>query len=312
VTGHSTAKVEGVVVSAARTMELGPMLCILFLSARMRALQMDPTGPGPQPWAQACFYACTLALLANTILAIIVPLAMGGEIETDNAGNAHYKVENQVLGYVLVGLRGLLMLCIYGGAAAVIVSIFIIQHPDGPEHTIPVSPAVQCVINLTVQFFLVYLLLWIMITMQEVSGVEFKSMRFYAALEAARATVAFCPMLAILFVATRMRALQMTDNKGAPQAWAQDGMFLCTWATLISLCMCLIMGLFMKVEADEDGNVVNKFESWAVAIPIMSIRYFSMLLMYAGICTVVVSIFMITPETANGRGSVLPVPAPVR
>jgi len=310
VTGYSTAKTEAVMLGATRTMELGPMLCILFLAARMRALQMDPTGPGPQRWAQACFYACTFALLTNTLLAIIVPLVVGGEIEeTDTSGQTKYKVDNQILGYVLVGLRFLIMFCIYGGATAVIVSIFVIQHPDGPEHTVPVSPAVQCVINLTVQFFFVYLLLWICIAMQELTGYAFKEMRFYAGLEAARATVAFCPMLAILFVATRMRALQMTDNKGAPQSWSQDGMYMATWATLISLSMCLIMGLFIKVETDEDGNVVNKFESWAVAIPVISVRYLSMLLMYGGIVIVVVSIFMITPETANGRGSSY-VPAP--
>eukprot|EP00747_Dinoflagellata_sp_TGD_P181648 gnl/TRDRNA2_/TRDRNA2_35551_c0_seq1.p1 gnl/TRDRNA2_/TRDRNA2_35551_c0~~gnl/TRDRNA2_/TRDRNA2_35551_c0_seq1.p1 ORF type:complete len:574 (+),score=92.56 gnl/TRDRNA2_/TRDRNA2_35551_c0_seq1:53-1774(+) len=310
ITGHLTHKLESVMTGAARTMELGPMLCILFLAARMRALQMDPTGPGPQRWAQACFYVCTFALLTQTLLAFIVPLVTGGEIEHDKSGQTHYHVEHRALGYALVGLRWVIMLCIYGGVVAVIVSIFVIQHPKGPEHTIPVSPAVQCVINLTVQYFLVYLLLWIFLSMQEVSGYDFKETKFYTGMEAARTTVAFCPMLAILFVAARMRALAMTDNKGSPQAWAQDGMFMSTWATLISLCMCLITGLFMKVEVDEEGNVVNKFESWALAIPFISIRYLTMLLMYCGIVVVIISIFVITPETANGRGSTyVPKPA---
>ena len=30
-----------------------------------------------------------------------------------------------------------------------------------------------------------------------------------------------------------MRALQMTSNKGAPQGWVQDGMYLATWSLLI-------------------------------------------------------------------------------
>ena len=42
-----------------------------------------------------------------------------------------------------------------------------------------------------------------------------------------RSTVQFAPMLAVLFIATRMRALQMTDNKGSPQGWVQDGMCAC-------------------------------------------------------------------------------------
>ena len=35
------------------------MLCVLFLGARMRALQMDPKHGNPQRWAQNCFYLCT-------------------------------------------------------------------------------------------------------------------------------------------------------------------------------------------------------------------------------------------------------------
>ena len=34
---------------------------VMFLAARMRALQMDPISGNPQKWAQNCFYACTYA-----------------------------------------------------------------------------------------------------------------------------------------------------------------------------------------------------------------------------------------------------------
>merc|ERR1719258_958539 len=50
------------------------------------------------------------------------------------------------------------------------------------------------------------------------------------AIESAKSTVQFAPMLCILFVATRMRALQMTQNRGAPQGWVQDGMYLASWS----------------------------------------------------------------------------------
>ena len=35
-------------------------------------------------------------------------------------------------------------------------------------------------------------------------------------MESCMGTVAFCPMFTILFVGTRMSALQMTNNKSAP------------------------------------------------------------------------------------------------
>ena len=73
------------------------------------------------------------------------------------------------------------------------------------------------------------------------------------AVESAKATVQFAPMLAVLFIATRMRALQMTDNQGAPQGWVQDGMYLATWSILIQFMMCLIMPVFTNKTYQADS-----------------------------------------------------------
>merc|ERR1740133_942551 len=108
-------------------------------------------------------------------------------------------------------------------------------------------------------------------------------------------------MLSILFVTTRMYALLITDKKGSPQAWVQDGMYMATWSLLISFLMCLGTGLIMdKVDTDEDGNVVNKFSNQYVAIATTGIRYFSMFLLYGGVVLVIVGMFIMTADTANG------------
>merc|ERR1719321_2476382 len=60
------------------------------------------------------------------------------------------------------------------------------------------------------------------------------------------ATMQCAPMLAVLFIGTRMRALQLSDNKGAPQAWVQAGMYLATWSVMIQFTMCLLMPLCGK------------------------------------------------------------------
>ena len=70
------------------------------------------------------------------------------------------------------------------------------------------------------RFFFIYLMVWACISLREWTGMEWPLLT--NTMESAMGTVAFCPMLAILFVGTRMRALQMTNNKGAPQGWAQD------------------------------------------------------------------------------------------
>ena len=69
-------------------------------------------------------------------------------------------------------------------------------------------------------------------------------------LDSARATVQFCPMMSILFVGLRMRALQITDQKGAPQGWAQQGMFLSTYAIMVQVSFSLSQS--KTEEFDED------------------------------------------------------------
>ena len=86
----------------------------------------------------------------------------------------------------------------------------------------------QCVLNLVFQYFIIYLLLWIYYTVEDFVGLDMSILAAAKdAIESAKATVQFAPMLSVLFVATRMRALQMTQNKGAPQGWVQDGMSAC-------------------------------------------------------------------------------------
>jgi hypothetical protein len=303
-TGKEFARVVSVMNAAATTVEFGPMLCILFLSLRMRALQHDGQ---PQPWAQNAMYASTCALCATTLLAIIVPLALGGTMVINpQTKEATFEVPDPTIGLILIAIRYVCMLSFYGGSVVVMYAIVVFEAPAGPEHTIPVSPTVQCVMNLTAQFFLVYLLMTIMLTVNEVSGGKYplQTYKLFAALEASKATLAFAPMLSILFVTTRMYALLITDKKGAPQGWVQDGMYMSTWAIAISFMSCLFTGLIMDdVKTDEDGNVINKFSSPAVGFGMVAVRYLSMFLLYGGILTVIYGLFVMTPETANGRGS---------
>merc|ERR1719389_155475 len=153
----------------------------------------------------------------------------------------------------------MVMLALYGGFTAVIVSVCVIEGKDGAAPP-PVSPAMQCVMNLTVQFFFVYLMLWLSVTVKQFTS-SLNSVLDIAipTLEAGKATVQFCPMLAILFVGMRMRALQITNQQGAPQGYAQQAMFMSTYAVMIQVLMVLIMPLFTggaPTKVDEDGNVM--------------------------------------------------------
>jgi len=303
-------KFETVMTRAADTLGMAPMLCALFLAARMRALQMDPIGGNPQRWAQNCFFACTYALMTQTILAIAVPLVLDGDVKKGKVeGDAEITVQNGFLSKVLTVARFLIMLFVYAGAVAVVCSVFTIQHPDGAELTPPLSPTMQCVLNLCFQYFLIYALLWIFVTIEDFVSIELPKSK--DAIQSAKSTVQFAPMLAVLFIGTRLRALQMTNNQGAPQGWVQDGMYLATWSILIQFMMCLIMPFFtgQKYTPDtldgaqkpaKEDTMSNPIGAWVITI----IRYAALLALMGGVATVTVGVYMMTPETANGRGSI--------
>eukprot|EP00929_Paragymnodinium_shiwhaense_P067331 TRINITY_DN338_c0_g2_i1.p2 TRINITY_DN338_c0_g2~~TRINITY_DN338_c0_g2_i1.p2 ORF type:complete len:436 (-),score=125.04 TRINITY_DN338_c0_g2_i1:183-1400(-) len=302
---RAPGKLVEVMHAAADTASFAPMLSILFLACRMRALQHDAQ---PLPWAQDCMFAATGALVLTVAMAVVVPIVAGGEMVIDSKTNqVTFVLPNPKLAYVMIGLRYLTLVCTHGGCVGVMAGIFSFKNPNGP--TVPVSPTVQCVVNLCLQYFAIYLLLNIMQTYSEVNPTyKIEQCRWFSAVESAKATVAIAPMLAILFVTTRMYALLITDKKGAPQRWVQDGMFMATWSLMILFLMCLLLGAVTgKVETDEDGNVVNNFKNKGVHITITAIRYFNMLLLYGGVITVIYGLFVMTPETANGRGAGIPI-----
>merc|ERR1719321_468929 len=302
-------KLSGLFTLAKFTVNFAPMLCILFIGARMRALQMDPKHGNPQKWAQDCFYMCTYSVMIQTLLVLVMPFLVECECKQGSSeGDVVFEMENQCVAMTVVTIRWICLLCLYGGFTAVIYSVFVIEHPTDVSLTPPISPAMACVMNLTVQYFTIYLCLWICITCQQFMGSSPFWDKAIAIFDAGRATVMFAPMLSMLFIGARMRALQLTKATdgtipptAGPQSWAQDAMFLATWSVLVQLIMTMVVPLLTgtgKPEMDEDGNVktpqgTNKY----VGIFLDVIKYMCLLSMYGGAMVVVYAVYNMTPET---------------
>merc|ERR1719421_1868788 len=109
--------------------------------------------------------------------------------------------------------------------------------------------------NLTVQFFAVYLLLFVVQRAKMFAPEKFTPMLTSVEdlLQSMAITCEFCPMLAILFVGVRMRALELTDQKGAPPGWVQDAMFGATFAVLAQLLLCLLQKVPVKAISGLSG-----------------------------------------------------------
>ena len=115
---------ETALLAATAAMNFAPMLSILFLAARMRALQMDPVNGSPQAWAQSCFYMCAYAVMFQTIFSVAIPIVMGGTVKKGSTeGDMVYEVSNKPSGMCLTACQDITMLSIYIGFTGVVVGI---------------------------------------------------------------------------------------------------------------------------------------------------------------------------------------------
>merc|ERR1719324_2110071 len=313
-------KLGGLLTLAKFTVNFAPMLCILFIGARMRALQMDPKNGNPQKWAQNCFYMCAYSVMIQTILVIVMPFCVECECKQGSSeGDVVFEMDSQIIALIIQVIRWICLLALYAGFTAVIYSVFVIEHPTDVSLTPPISPAMQCVMNLTVQYFFIYLMLWICITAQQFLGSSPFWDKTIAIFDAGRATVMFAPMLSMLFIGTRMRALQLTKATdgtipptAGPQGWAQDGMFLSTWSVLVQVIMAILVPILTgaKPEMDEDGNLKTpEGSSQIVAIICDIVKYCCLLAMFGGSAIVIYAVFTMTPETLppyGEKGSLFP------
>jgi hypothetical protein len=311
-------KMIGVFTMAKHTVNFAPMLAILFIGTRMRALQMDPKNGNPPVWAQRCFYLCTYALMVQCALCIFLPLLIPDCVCKQGAaeGDIVFDSPNKTINIIMDVLRYVLLLSIYIGFTAVMYAVFTMEHPKDVSLTPPISPAMQCVMNLTVQYFTVYLLLFVAITVKQFAGGKNPEPQrgfdlfgyIIGVLQAGVQTVMFAPMLSMLFIGTRMRALQLTKAtdgtippSAGPQPWAQQAMFLCTWSVLVQLIMAMLVPILTgtgKPEMDKDGNVITPAgTSKIVAIFLDIIKYLCLISMYGGACVVVYAVYTMTPES---------------
>merc|ERR1719182_365402 len=88
-------------------------------------------------------------------------------------------------------------------------------------------------------------------------------------------------------------------------------MYMATWAVLIQFLMVLGVAAAMafegstsEVKTDADGTVTweptNKIANYVM----QALKWITFIFLYGGIIAVIVGVYTMTPETANGRGSI--------
>jgi len=295
--------------SCTSAVNLAPMLCILFIAARMRALQMDPRRGRPQRWAEACFYVCVGSVIAQTLL-IIVAKILGARQSSDPFITARASEDARTSPQMLVlGLSYLAMTVTFGACSVVMCSIFLLEAEKGGK-TPPLSPAMFCVLFLVALYLVVFLCVFLaqvaadaskQSSPQQESPRAENLQRVLAKCKSAENTVKLAPMLAVLFVAARMRALQMSNQKGSPQCWSQDAMYMASLAVFLQLCVVIASGATAStVEVDQDGTLLTTRVKYLPGrIFLECLKATTFLMLFGGVFAIVASILTIRPETAQ-------------
>lgn len=288
------------------TVKYAPMLAVLFIGTRMRALQIDPKASPesgvPQPWAQTCFLVCMWAVLVQTILVLLKKIIGGGKVVTVEkkepdgtiTTTEEYQVDNPTMGTVFNMAQMACMLGMYGCAVAIVYAVHTMKDKRGGKPTPPIAPSLENVILLTTQFFLIYALQYLFITLKDMKRFgDFKIA--IKVLTDARDTVFFAPMLGILFMGARMRAEEITDGAGSPQGWVIEGMFASTYALATNCALILVQAILPR---DQKGQVAPPI-IWLI---IKLVEEVARIALYAGVVIVIVGIMVMEPMTLDGKG----------
>merc|ERR1719235_2707756 len=86
--------------------------------------------------------------------------------------------------------------------------------------------------------------------------------RFVAVFENGTKAVFFAPMISVVFIAARIRALQLTKAtdstippSAGPQPWAQSAMFVASWGVVIQYLTAVIVPWIVGVTGAEDKKM---------------------------------------------------------
>merc|ERR1719191_1134585 len=160
---YDNLPIQDILKTATYTVSFAPMLAVLFLGCRMRVTWLTQGKGTPPEYVQAAMYCATYAVLLMTLCVCVIPLFTGKVISVDvKTGDIPQDCEPFTFYPVAVGftvLKYLIMVGLYAGALVVVYGIINFEPPKGTwpgDQIPPVSPAVQCVMILSCQYFLVY------------------------------------------------------------------------------------------------------------------------------------------------------------
>eukprot|EP00928_Gymnodinium_smaydae_P048142 TRINITY_DN32177_c0_g1_i1.p1 TRINITY_DN32177_c0_g1~~TRINITY_DN32177_c0_g1_i1.p1 ORF type:complete len:424 (+),score=108.68 TRINITY_DN32177_c0_g1_i1:51-1274(+) len=284
---------QNMALNAVFAVKKAPMLAILFLTARLCAMQLSPWNGKPQEWVRQSFYITCVAVALEILVAALI-----GAIGTEELGyyGAHIFRSHPALHVVQ-------QLCNLGagfGLWSVTVSLEMLVYPNGEKMYLP--PSVHCIMFLATMYFVVHGALYFSFFLKHVLDWHWKLMQDTAL--AAQASVNFCPQLAVLFLAARLRAVEVTSFTGAPQPYVQDCMYLCVFASFVQMATCVALPALSgnKSGFDDDGNATYDLGPAMGMYLVTGIKYVVIISLMIGMLVICFGSATISTENANYAG----------
>jgi hypothetical protein len=273
-----------------------PMIAVLFLVARLRELQLDPPHGMPSRLEEFGIVASCAAILFETVAALVI--GFKGEERAERNGMPSYKYSEDA--HMCLHFCGSIA---YLSLVPVVLGVIFSDAPDGSSGP-PLPATTSAVLQLALLYFIVNISQWLIFMMEDLQEKTFAAAEVVVV--AADTSVRLCPLVSILFVACRLRALQLTEHRGHPQIWAQQAMFVSLLAILWQMLSCLALplatGKELHCRADGDGFASWEYKPLLVAYVMTVQKYVALFCLHASILMIAVAIFEMTAESAHMRG----------
>jgi len=293
-------RLERNLVGVSKTLYFIPMLCVLFLATRMRAIQlsqgMTERYDLPQWWVKQAMLACSIAVCLQTVLAAVYYALLEKAPDAVKGGNPS-RLEK-----ALNFTRWVIIVALYLGFMVVCIGVCTMNAPEeiwGEEGGPKVSPAVFSTIFLATLYFGIHFCIELVKTLDDFLTPEGKRFGVLAPqtlfLREAADTVDIAPMLCILFLSARLRALQLDPKTGNPAAWAQTFFYVSSFSILGLALLCVVEACLLQKEgfytAGQEEPSPGARPSAQVKAAEFS-RTMLMFLLYLGATVVILSMFM--------------------
>jgi hypothetical protein len=329
--GDGTTKESAIVESMSLQFPL--MFCVLLVAITLRAIQLKLK---PEPWAYIAMYVTTGAFILQVACSTAMGMAQireescGGARATwlqlwdrsfpnevapggPDAGAGFQGAQMEREGFPISACRwtcwSLVMVCLYVGTAFVLASVLIMEDDPlsavaqeaplefvrSPRSSLvlsgevpPISASVRCVMVLVVVYFITHFCLCFMCA----------RVWALAVLSGIQRSLAFTPMLCVMMLAVRLRAmfLRLQD----PQPWAQVAMYVATFA-VVTQVGCSALPHSSEGWSANDGAQRSR-TSTAVKIGIivlLIIRYVASVAQYLSVAVLIAALLAMKASTES-------------